>query len=59
MISLVGPKNIGKLSKWTFISALTFWGPGPLIAVLGTQGFFASMLITQTNIIEHTTKLIL
>jgi len=44
---------VGKVARWGFISLLTFWGPGPIIAVVGIEGLIATTAITQSGLIEY------
>lgn len=49
----VGGKQIGKVARWGFISVLTLFGPGPIIAVVGVEGLIATVAITQSGLIEY------
>lgn len=50
---LVGGRQIGKITRWGFITVLTFWGPGSVIAIIGIEGLIAATVVTQCGIIEY------
>jgi hypothetical protein len=49
----VGSSTIDRISKWGFMTALTFWGPGPIAAWIGYEGVIATAALTQTGVIKH------
>ncbi len=55
----IGGKLIGRIAKWGFWTAITIFGPGPIISVVGVPGLVAGAVISQTGLIEYYTKKIL
>ena len=53
LFRMIGGKTIGKVSRWIFLTALTFWGPGPIIAVVGYQGLLVAGMVTQSGLVEY------
>lgn len=53
LFKVVGGRRVGRVARWGFLSLLTFWGPGPIIAVVGVEGLIATAAITQSGIIEY------
>jgi len=50
---LIGGKYIDKASSWIFLTALTFWGPGPIVALIGYEGLIAITAVTQSGVIRY------
>lgn len=49
----VGGRTIDRVTRWVFITAITFWGPGPIIAVVGYQGLLVAGAVTQSGVIRY------
>lgn len=49
----LGGKRVGRVARWGFWTMLTFWGPGPIIAVAGIEGLIAAAAVTQSGIIDY------
>ena len=54
IFKFVGGSTVDRVSSWALFTALTFWGPGPIVALIGYEGLVAATIITQTGIIKHT-----
>lgn len=53
LFKAVGGRRVGKFARWGFWTILSFWGPGPIIAVAGVEGLIATAAITQSGIIDY------
>ena len=53
MFRMVGGKYIDRASSWLFLTALTFWGPGPIIGLIGYEGLIAITAVTQSGVIRY------
>ena len=53
LYKLVGASRVNRLASWGFVSAMCFWGPGPIIALVGVEGLIATAAITQSGIIGY------
>ncbi len=54
LFKTIGGKQIGKVTRWGFVTVLTLWGPGAVVAVVGIEGLLATAAITHSGIIEYT-----
>ena len=54
LFNIVEKLKIGKVARWGFLSVITFFGPGPIIAMVGIEGLIVTAAITQSGIIEYT-----
>jgi len=50
---IIGGRAIGRVSRWVFLTAITFWGPGPIIAVVGYEGLLIAGAVTHSGLIEY------
>ena len=53
LFKIVGGRRVGKVVRWGFVTVMCFFGPGPIIAVVGIEGLIATAAITQSGIIEY------
>ncbi len=53
LFKTIGGRQIGKVARWGFITVITLWGPGAVVAVVGIEGLIATAAITQSGIIEY------
>lgn len=48
----IGGRTIDRVTRWVFVSALTLWGPGPIIALIGYEGLIVAGAVTQSGVIR-------
>ena len=53
LFKIVGGRKIGKIARWGFWTVLSFWGPGPIVAMIGVEGLIATAAVTQSGIIDY------
>ncbi len=53
IFKIVGGKYIDRASGWVLFTALTFWGPGPIVALIGYEGLILATAVTQSGIIKY------
>jgi hypothetical protein len=53
LIKVFGGRTIGKVSRWGFWTIITFFGPGPIVTVIGVEGLIATAAITHSGLIDY------
>lgn len=52
MFSWISGKVISNFTKWSFWGALSLFGPGPVIGVVGIQGLIALGAMSHSGLVE-------
>lgn len=56
VIKKLTKSGVGKAINWMFWSLLCFYGPGPVIGMIGVRGLIVAAVATHTNVIGYSTE---